>query len=75
MTTENNADRGLAAQAVSDLTVVVRMAKTNPEARQAFMGFCNKGAPVIACAVDAEQGPVFTLAPALAMFLETEKAT
>lgn len=72
MTTEINAGRGLAAQAMSDLAAVVRMAKTNPDAKLAFMGLCNNGSPVIDVAVDVEQGPVFTLAPALSTFLETE---
>lgn len=62
----------MAAQAMYDLTVVVRIAKTNPDAKRAFMGLCNNGSPVIECTVNAEQGPVFTLAPALALFLENE---
>ena len=61
----------MAAQAMYDLTVVVRIAKTNPDAKRAFMGLCNNGSPVIECTVDAEQGQ-FSPLPALALFLENE---
>jgi len=78
MTTETKkkltAGRALAAQAMSDLAAVVRIAKTNPEARQAFINCCDSGSLIIDCAVDAEQGPVFTLASQLAAFLENGRA-
>lgn len=59
----------LATNAMRDLIAVVETFDTNPEAAAAFTEHCRNKTPIIDVTFNDEGAPVFTLAKALATFL------